>query len=323
MSNLGLVRLSLGTAAALGLSKIWIGVKPSTAYLLTYVNGKCRASCGFCTQAKTSTADADLLSRVTWPPYPLQEVLDKLSNSSIRRICIQAVNVEGIVEQVLSLIRSIKLRVDTPISLSIHPLYDHQLKALKDVGVERVTIPLDAANQNVFQRVKGDFYSWDEHWSGLKRALNVFGKGRVGTHLIVGLGESELDMANTIQKLYDLGVYPGLFAFTPVKGTRMERYPRPSIESYRRVQLLHYLITRGLSRVELMEFNGNYVVKSFGISKERLKRIVKSGTPFLTSGCPNCNRPYYNEPPSGPFYNYPRPLKPDEVIRICEQLFHE
>ena len=25
----------------------------------------------------------------------------------------------------------------------------------------------------------------------------------------------------------------------------------------------------------------------------------------LTSGCPGCNRPFYNERPRGPIYNYP------------------
>ncbi|HDI74230.1 MAG TPA: hypothetical protein ENF57_04430 [Candidatus Korarchaeota archaeon] len=26
---------------------------------------------------------------------------------------------------------------------------------------------------------------------------------------------------------------------------------------------------------------------------------------FLTSGCPSCNRPFYNERPRGPIYNFP------------------
>ena len=34
---------------------------------------------------------------------------------------------------------------------------------------------------------------------------------------------------------------------------------------------------------------------------------------FQTSGCPGCNRPYYNERPGHVPYNYPRPLNADEA----------
>ncbi|MCW3977503.1 MAG: radical SAM protein, partial [Candidatus Bathyarchaeota archaeon] len=37
-----------------------------------------------------------------------------------------------------------------------------------------------------------------------------------------------------------------------------------------------------------------------------------------TSGCPGCNRPYYNERPGGPLYNYPRQPLPDEIRAIKE-----
>ena len=39
------------------------------------------------------------------------------------------------------------------------------------------------------------------------------------------------------------------------------------------------------------------------------------GEPFQTSGCPDCNRPFYNEQPAGPLYNYPWPLSPAEAER--------
>ena len=50
-------------------------------------------------------------------------------------------------------------------------------------------------------------------------------------------------MALTFQKLFDIGVYPSLFAFTPLKGTEFEKLSPPDISSYRRLQLAHYLIT--------------------------------------------------------------------------------
>jgi len=58
----------------------------------------------------------------------------------------------------------------------------------------------------------------------------------------------------------------------------------------------------------------------FGVSMHKLKDALRSGIPFVTSGCPGCNRPFYNERPGGPLYNFPRPLKKEEIDQIEEEL---
>jgi biotin synthase len=52
------------------------------------------------------------------------------------------------------------------------------------------------------------------------------------------------------------------------------------------------------------------------VSKPLLITVINSGKPFLTSGCPNCNRPFYNEKPSGPLYNFPRDIRAGELKEI-------
>jgi biotin synthase len=47
---------------------------------------------------------------------------------------------------------------------------------------------------------------------------------------------------------------------------------------------------------------------------------VTTGEPFQTSGCPNCNRPFYNEQPGGPMYNYPRPLSSAEAEQAIREM---
>jgi biotin synthase len=136
----------------------------------------------------------------------------------------------------------------------------------------------------------------------------------------VGLGETEQEMIRVIQWCVDVGVYPSLFAFTPIPGTALETLSQPSIKSYRRVQLARYLIVHGKTRFESMKFDKNRNIVDFGFAIQELKQIIESGGPFYTSGCPNCNRPYYNERPSGPMYNYPRPLSPRETKEAKKQL---
>jgi biotin synthase len=69
-----------------------------------------------------------------------------------------------------------------------------------------------------------------------------------------------------------------------------------------------------------MKFNENGSVVDFGVPILKLEKTIESGNPFYTSGCPHCNRPYYNERPSGPMYNYPRPILPEEIGEIKQQL---
>jgi biotin synthase len=64
-------------------------------------------------------------------------------------------------------------------------------------------------------------------------------------------------------------------------------------------------------------------IVDFSVKKETLKSVVETGQPFLTSGCPDCNRPFYNEKPSGPLYNYPRSIRLEETAAIRRQLSFE
>ena len=140
------------------------------------------------------------------------------------------------------------------------------------------------------------------------------------SYLIVGLGETEREMVNIIQKCVDIGVLPALFAFTPISGTALERVPQPSIQKYRRIQIARHLIVHEIARYEDMRFDEEGCISDFSVDEQTLLQIIQMGEPFLTSGCPNCNRPYYTEKPSGPIYNYPKGISKKELSEIESQL---
>lgn len=322
------IRISTGSAVVLNLSRGRLDAKPTTIYLLTFRNEKCSANCGFCPQARESRSRADMLSRVTWPIFPTREVVDGIERATrddaIKRVCIQTLNYPEVFNDILLLVREIKSRSILPISVSSQPLSPERLKALLEAGVNRVSIALDAATENLFNKVKGQNiggpYRWERQRKALNEAVRVFGEGSVSTHLIVGLGETEKELCQTIQWCVDSGVYPGLFAFTPIPGTALENNPPPSLGHYRRVQVAHYLITRREIRLENMEFDDSDRVTNFGISKKQLGKVIETGEPFLTSGCLGCNRPYYNERPGGPLYNYPRQPQFEEIAEAKKLL---
>ncbi|MEA2090029.1 MAG: radical SAM protein [Thermoproteota archaeon] len=322
------IRVSIGSAIVLRLLNGRLDAKPTTAYLLTYKEEKCTANCAFCPQARTSSARSDKLSRVTWLPFPLKQVFSGIKRTvqrgEIKRVCIQALNYPTVFKDLLALVKQLRLYTEVPISLSCQPLNCKKLKELLQAGVERISIALDAATKKLFDQLKGKWvggpYVWERQRRTLLDAVKIFGEGLVTTHLIVGLGETEREMVQTIQWSVDSKVYPSLFAFTPIRGTALENRPPPSVDHYRRIQIAQHLITRGEARFENMKFNPNGKIVDFGVPKNLLLNTVKSGRPFLTSGCPNCNRPYYNERPGGPIYNYPRPLTREEILEIEKQV---
>ena len=315
------VRVSIGSAIVLGLLRGKLDAKPTTAYLLMCRNEKCSANCGFCPQAKSSKGRADRLSRVTWPAFSTEKLVETIEKTAkegkIKRVCIQSLNYPEAFDDVLFLVKEIRSRVGLPISVSCKPINKKKMKEWADAGVSRISIALDAATEKIFDNVKGQNiggpYLWEKQHEALKQAVDVFGQGSVSTHLIVGLGETEKELCQKIQWCIDSGVYPGLFAFTPISGTALENRSAPFISSYRRVQVAHYILTHRKTWIEKMEFDKDENITSFGISKEMLLEVIDTGQPFLTSGCPGCNRPYYNDRPGSLLYNYPRQLLPEEI----------
>ena len=320
------LRVSIGTASVLGLTECWLDEKPTTAYLMTYAEDGCIANCAFCPQARGSLSSRSLLSRVLWPDYITKEVVEKLKQRDgiVSRACIQAVNYTGFFDDILAVLREIVEVTDLPVSLDTMPLNRDQMETLRDAGLDRISIPLDAATPELFDEVKGRSaggpYTWEGHLDALSIAVDVFGEGRVFTNLIVGLGETEEEAVGLMQQLVDAGVMTALYAFTPIKGTKLADQPQPNLNAYRRIQLARHLITKGLAHFETMDFGERERVENFGVDAETLELALADGEAFRTSGCPGCNRPYYNERPSGPFYNYPRSLMPEEARTEAELL---
>lgn len=305
-----MIRCSIGTAKVLGLKKVRVDALPTTAYLM--VGERCHFNCAFCAQARESSSRADLLSRVSWPKFEgeafLQGLVQPEDQAVLQRVCFQVVQDKAALEETKEWVKAVKSKTNLPICVSAGPRTLVEVKALLDLGVEHVSIALDAANSEIYEQSKDG--SWTERFTLLSESAEKF-PGHMATHLIVGLGESEEEMVRCLQAVYDKGITVALFAFTPIKGTRMEGVKQPEMSHYRRVQVAHDLIRSGLARAERFQFREGQLI-DFGITVDELQE-KRGGKPFQTSGCTGCNRPYYNETPGEELYNYPKPLTTEEI----------
>ncbi|MBP1759799.1 MAG: biotin synthase-related enzyme, partial [Firmicutes bacterium] len=301
-----MIRCSAGTAKVLGLNNIKTDALPTTAYLM--VGEHCKFNCAFCAQARESRSRSNLLSRVVWPEFGEHEVILGLqipdAKKVMQRVCFQVVQDGKALEEAKSLVKTIKTESpDMPICVSAGPRSLVEIDDLLMHGVDKVSLALDAATPKVYEQAKDG--SWQSRYELLIEAAGKF-RGHIGTHLIVGLGETEEEMIRIILDMYDKGITVALFAFTPIKGTRMENSPKPELDHYRRIQVAHYLIRKKYARADEFIIRMGKIV-SFSIPLDQLWDYLSTGEAFQTSGCSGCNRPYYNESPREELYNYPRP----------------
>ena len=296
------VRLSSGSEAKLGLRHMRTDANTNTIYLRT--RGICQADCAFCAQGRFR--EMSRLARIDWNVWELDRILPLLANE--KRACIQCLNYPEIYEDLLEMVK----KVECPVSVSAQPFSLEQMRNLKP-HVDRISISLDCATPRLFYKYK-PFYNWNLHWTRIRKAVEIFGKNKVVSHLIVGLGETEREMVEAMTALKNAGVVPSLFAFTPVKGTPMQEWKQPDIGTYRRLQIARHLLMKDTVSYNDITYSKDRIV-SFGCDVED----VVTTDVFRTQGCPNCNRPYYNERPGSMLYNYPFKIPNREIDHLLRQ----
>jgi len=309
------MKISIGTEGVLGIRKIKMDAVPTTAYLM--MGTCCSNDCVFCPQARSSRAGEHLLSRVSWNStstnvWPLIE--KSFRKNKIKRACIQVVNQPGISELLEKELIKYRKSTNIPLCISGGANSIEDVDKLIKLGADRIGIALDAATPEIYRRVKGlDFL---KRLYLLEKAAVKY-PGKISTHLIAGLGETEEEMIEMIQAMYDKDINVALFAFTPVSGTLMEYHQPPEIGSYRRIQIGHYLIKEKICQKDDIVFE-NGEMKKLPLTFESLIESAQD-MPFMTTGCPGCNRPYYNEKPGGTMYNYPREMTSEEIKKAYEE----
>ncbi|MBW1692583.1 MAG: radical SAM protein [Deltaproteobacteria bacterium] len=334
------IRLSIAAAMTLGLKpgKFYRNARLGCINLLMEYDNGCRANCLYCGQAGEIVGGADCKSliRVNWPSYPLSEVIKATNkaaekDSFIQRVCVSTITSPKVPEDLVKIVREVKAGTGLKVSTLITPTLfkKKELESVKVAGAENITIAVDTATPELFDKLRGKGargpHRWERYIKGIREAVAVAGNGSnaVGVHLIIGMGETEEEAVKFIQACYDLGARVHLFSFYPEKSAVLKDRPQPSLARYRRIQLARYLIDRDNARFETMKFDFGKLV-DFGPPESEVLNIVRNGTPFMTTGCSGCNRPYANETPTqamkGLFRNYPFPPNTLDIQIIMGQM---
>ena len=329
------IQTSLAASLTLGLQQgsFHRNAKLKGLNLLLHYEEGCSGRCHFCglSRSRIEGPRGKTFIRVDWPIYSLKEIIEKSKmKDQIHRVCISMITHPRALEDTLYVIQRVKEETDLFISVLMTPTLirsDGPLEAMRKAGADRMGIAIDTATPELFDRLRGKGvggpHRWDHYWDVVQMAVRIFGRFRVGIHLIVGLGETEKEMVETIQRGQDMGAHTHLFSFFPEKGSPMESHSPPPLSQYRRIQLSRWIINEALGSLDQMAFDKTGKLVDFGID---INPLIQMGEPLMTSGCPGrdgkvaCNRPYGNERPSGPIRNFPFMPEPEDIEEIKQQL---
>jgi biotin synthase len=312
--------------------------------LVTYPEG-CRANCAYCGLARHREEARDYADRnfirVDWPTARYDEVIERVVGGSdkgrFERMCISMItHPESNADTYVLLEKWVRAVPWVPVSILSNPttLERDDLVRMRDMGAEIFTVALDAVTPAIFDRTRGKGvdspHKYEKYWHAIEWAAEVFGPERFGAHLICGMGETEQEILAVCQRVKDLGGHNHMFAFFPERGSLMEDWPAVDRGQWRRVQIGRFFIDFWNARVEAMRFDEQGRVVDFGIAADELERLVASGKPFRTSGCPGrdddevsaCNRPYGDSSPTD-ILSFPFAPAPWDVVIVRQQLAGE
>jgi biotin synthase len=332
------VKISQASAMSLGLmgGRMYRGAVNRCVNLLVHYPEGCSANCAYCGLAKKrpGTYEDKSFIHVTWPIYPLNEILDTIreSPSYVKRTCISMITNGKCSQDTLEIARRLNQDTSTPLSVLVSPtiLSPEDLIALKETGVDKIGIALDLATPDLFNKYRGRGVSgphrWDKYWEIMESGLEVFGRNQVGAHLMVGMGETEQEMVSLMGRLWEKGVVNHLFSFFSEKDSTVADKQQPPWSVYLRIQLARFLIEEGVAIPEDMVFDRQGRIVHFGFDDDLLMETIRLGRPFMTTGCSGtdgqvaCNRPFGNCLPDIKQWNYPYLPNDEEIDLICKNI---
>jgi biotin synthase-related radical SAM superfamily protein len=308
--------------------------------LVTYPEG-CRANCAYCGLARHREESRDFADRnfirVDWPTVRYGEVIARVQAGEDRgrfqRMCISMITHPASNGDTFVLLEQwTRALPRIPVSILSNPttLGRDDLVRLRDLGAGIFTVALDAATPEIFERTRGTGvdspHRWDHYWHVFEWAADVFGPERFGAHLICGMGETEREMIEVVQRIRDLGGHSHMFAFFPERGSLMEDWPAVPRDQWRRVQLARFLIDYRGGNAARMVFDERGRISDFGVPAGELEALLDTGEAFRTSGCPGesgdisaCNRPFGDSTPSD-IRSFPFALNAKDVAIVRRQM---
>ncbi len=196
---------------------------PDQAYLT--ISGRCIYDCKFCPVPKL---DGD----VKVPDEILDMVEEARRTGRLKAISLTSgveKSPEEEVGKAVSIVRALRSLYDLPIGVSVYPT-DTSSEELKEAGATEIKYNVETMDSEIFARTCPGL-SLEYVLKSLEKAVKIFGRNRVSSNFILGLGESDECVLTGVARLAEMGVIPILRPISPHPLRKGEvKVERPSAE---------------------------------------------------------------------------------------------
>lgn len=184
--------------------------------------------CRFCTIEESLRAGSTVAAKT---PAQLAEVAEAAVRlDGVRQMVMTTGTTSGPDRGARHLVRCVRAVLDAvpglPIQVQIEPPGDlGVLTDLRDAGATSIGIHVESLDDDVRRRwMPGkSTVPLAEYEAAWVEAVRVFGRNRVSTYLLIGLGEDPDALVEGAGRLIDLGVYPFAVPMRPMVGTLARR----------------------------------------------------------------------------------------------------
>lgn len=199
---------------------------PRQAYLT--VSSGCIFSCRYCEVPNHPPRRKSVDEIVAM----VEGVADRIDAISLTSGVMGSVEEEE--EYVLGVVRRLS-GIGIPLGVSIFPT-EKTAERLFRLGVAEVKFNVETATDALFERMCPGL-SRETIWQALEQSVPLFGKDHVFSNLIIGLGETDEEVAECIHALTGRGVIPVIRPLSPSAGCK--DYRRPSKERILGIYRVH------------------------------------------------------------------------------------
>lgn len=196
---------------------------PEQAYLT--ISGRCIYDCKFCPVPKLR-GEVKVLDEI------LRLVEEAKRTGQLKAISLTSGverSPEDEVRKAVSIVKALRARYDLPIGVSVYPT-DTSSEELKQAGATEIKYNVETMDPEIFAKNCSGL-SLEYVLKSLEEAVKIFGKNRVSSNFILGLGESDECVVEGVTRLAEMGVIPNLRPISPHPLRKGEaEVKRPSAE---------------------------------------------------------------------------------------------
>lgn len=131
-----------------------------------------------------------------------------------------ASDVRDTVEKMASCVKAVKKAFpDMPVGVEPYVSDENDILALYEAGAEEIKLNLETPDRDIFSKVCPGL-DYDLIFENLKTCVSVFGKGKVYSNVIFGMGETDEELYGIAEKLCSAGIIPVMRALRTGEANR-------------------------------------------------------------------------------------------------------